>query len=180
MLPSFASHITLDLLRKKPSKKSTKSDLKPGILAFRTITTMLSLIQCPTETTKIEPLHISKDDRKELMVLDALAALLIRNYEKVAIMAEPFDGKSIRVISIVSLNNPESAVTKPSRSIRWFASLNSRYTPPLFPENKEDPMRVVDPDTKIHQKLSEHKNNPEELFNSFLLTQWLVFRDYLS
>ena len=73
---------------------------------------MLALIQCPTETSKIEPIHISKLQRKELRVLDALAALIIREYEKVAIMAKPYDGKSIQVFSVVNLNNPGSAVTE--------------------------------------------------------------------
>jgi hypothetical protein len=113
MLPSFTSRSTLDLLNldhfKKPSKKlakSAKSNLKPGILAFCTITMMLALIQRPTETTKIEPERISNLDRKKLRVLDALAGLLIREYEKVAIMVKPYDGKSIQVISVVNLNNP--------------------------------------------------------------------------
>jgi len=66
---------------------------------------MLALIQSPTETTQIERVHISKPQRKELRVLDALASLLVREYEVVAIMAEPYDGKSIQVISIVNLNS---------------------------------------------------------------------------
>lgn len=179
MIPSFASLAAHDLLNqfKKPSKQSAKSDLKldNSILAFRTITTMLALIQCPTETTTILPVHISKPQRKELRVLDALAALLIRQYEKVAIMAKPYDGKSISVISVVNFNNPGSAVIEPasgSWAIRWLASLNSRHTQPLFPENDEDSMRVVDPDTRVHQTLEEHRNNPDKLLKTFLLTQW--------
>jgi hypothetical protein len=180
MLPSFTSCSTLDLLNldhfKKPSKKSAKSaksNLKPGILAFRTITTMLALIQCPTETTKIEPERISNLDCKKLRVLDTLAGLLIREYEKVAIMVKPYDGKSIQVISLVNLNNPGSAANHSgSWAIRWFASLNSRHTPPMFPENKEDSMQVVDPDTRVLPILLEHKDNPEKLLHTFLLTQW--------
>ena len=140
MIHSFASLATNDLLNKfkKPSKKSpnSESNLKPGILAFRTITTMLALIQCPTETTKIEPIHVSKRDRKELRILDTLAALLVREYEKVAVMAKSLEGsvgKSLQVISVVNLNNPRSAVPVPERDsgswpIRWFASLNARRT----------------------------------------------------
>jgi hypothetical protein len=70
---------------------------------------MLALIQCPTETTKIEPERISNLDRKKLRVLNTLAGLLIRVYKKVAIMVKPYDGKSIQVISVVNLNNPKSA-----------------------------------------------------------------------
>lgn len=132
---------------------------------------MLALIQRPTETTRIEPVHISKLDRRELRVLDALAALLIREHEKVAVMSKPYDGKSIQVTSVVNLNNPGSAVTKPGR-FRWWASMNSRFSSPIFPENEEDSMQVVDPDTRVHKTLSEHKDNPDKLLNTFLLTQW--------
>ena len=71
---------------------------------------MLALIQHPVDTTKIKLEHISKADCKKLRVLDALAGLLIREHEKVAIMVKPYDGKSIQVISIVHLNNPGSTV----------------------------------------------------------------------
>jgi hypothetical protein len=53
------------------------------------------LIRSPTETSKIDPVYISKEKYKELRVLDALAAILIREHEKVAIMAVPHDGKLI-------------------------------------------------------------------------------------
>jgi hypothetical protein len=154
---------------KKPSKKSVNSGLYPGILAFRTITTLLSLIQCPSESTKVEPLHISKLERKELRVLDSLAALLIREHEKAAVMAKPFDGKSIQVTSVVNLNHPRPAVTANGfKAIR----LNSRFSPPLFPEDEADAMQVVDPNDRVDQKLLEHKDDPDKLLNSFLLTQW--------
>jgi hypothetical protein len=170
-----ASLSSFDLL-KMPFKKA-ESRFKPGILAFRTITTMLSLIHCPTETTHIEFVNIPKRKQKGLRVLDALAALLIREHEKVAIMTKPYDGKSIQVVSVVNFNNTPSAVAVKgsSRTIRWFASLNSRYTEPLFPESEEDAMKVVDPDTRVNQTLSELKNNPEALLKTFILTQWLVF-----
>jgi hypothetical protein len=127
----------------------------------------------PTETTKIEPECISNLDHKKLRILDALAGLLIREYEKVAIMVKPYDGKSIQVISVVNLNNPGSAANHSgSWAIQWFASLNSCHTPPMFPENKEDSMQVVDPDTRVLPILLKHKDNPEKLLHAFLLTQW--------
>lgn len=175
MLSSFSFTNKFKKPYKKPSNEPTESDLKrSSILAFRTITTMLSLIQCPIETTQIEPVDISAPKRKELRILDALAALLIREHEKVAVMAKP-DGKSIQVISVVNLNlnNSEPVVIEPSTwGIRWLASLNSRHTQPLFPENDEDSMRVVDPDTRVHQTLEEHRNDPDMLLKTFLLTQW--------
>ena len=148
-----------------------------SILAFRTITTMLSNIQCPSETsTNVDPIRIQVPDekRKELRVLDALAALLVREYEKVAVM-KSCDGKSIQVISVVNLNNPspESAVTVLRRQpCRWLASLNSRTLSPKFPEKDEDAMQVVDPDTRVPKALLEHQNDPPILLNTFLLTEW--------
>jgi hypothetical protein len=90
-------------------------------------------------------------------------------------MAKPYDGKSIQVISVVNLNlnYPGPAVTEPGfKAIRWLASLNSRRSPPMFPENGEDFMQIVDPDTKVDQTLSEHKNDPGKLLNIYLQTQW--------
>ena len=106
--------------------------------------------------------------------VDALAALLVRKYEITAIMAEPYDGESIQVMSVVNLNNTRSTVTnEPTpRAIRWFASLNSRRDPPMFPETEEDSMRVVDPDTRVHPMLSKYQDKPDRLLDTFLLTQW--------
>ena len=80
---------------------------------------MLTLIQSPTEMTQIEPVHLSKPQYKELRVLDALAALLVREYEVIVIMAEPYNGTSIKVISIVNLNNMNFAVTNAPRPTPW-------------------------------------------------------------
>jgi hypothetical protein len=135
------------------------------------ITTMLHLFQCPSETTKVEPVIIPKEKRKELRILDALAALLIREYENVAVMEKHFDGKSIQVIAVVNLNKLGSAVTGPIR-LGWLASLNSRFSSPMFPGRDEDEMRVVDPDTRVDQIFLEHQNNPVMLLNTFLQTQW--------
>ncbi len=177
MLLSFTSLATLDLLKFKNDRKPSKNanSKQNGILAFRTITTMLALIQSPTETTQIEPVHLSKSQCKELRVLDALAALLVREYEVVVIMAEPYDGKSIQVISIVNLNTKFAVTNAPwptPWTFQWWASVNSRPDPPIFPETDEDPMWVVDPDARVHPNLSKHQDNPEKLLNTFLLTQW--------
>ena len=101
-----------------------------------------------------------------------MAALLVREHEKAAVMGLPYDGKSIQVISVVNLNNPRSAVTASSWPIRWLASLNSRFDKPIFPENDEDSMRVVDPETKTPQNLLEHKDEPIKLLDCFLLNYW--------
>jgi hypothetical protein len=194
MLPvSFAKIAELDLLKMKSFKKSVKSPLKSnhdGIQAFRTITTMLALIQCPTETTKIGRKVISKAKRRELRVLDAISALLVREHENVAVLTKTYDEKLIQVVSVVNLNNSDFAAAheEPESNpwpIRWLALLNSRRSAPLFPENDEDSMKVVDPDTRVPQTLSDHKNNAQELLNTFILTQWQVpvfdyWIDYLS
>jgi len=93
MLPSLTSLATLNLLKFKNDRKPSKNanSKQNGVLAFRTITTMLALIQSPTETTQIEPIHLSKSQCKELRVLDALATLLVREYKVIMIMAEPYN-----------------------------------------------------------------------------------------
>lgn len=165
---------------KSPSKESAKSDLKSSILAFRTITTMLSLIQRPTVRLSFETegVDVPESLRNDLRVLDSVAALLVREDEKVAVMAKELDGKSFPVICVINRNDPGSTVPQTDTDsgawppARWIASLNSRFSKPVFPETKEDSMRVVDPDTRVSPTLSHHKEDLEMLLRTFLLTEW--------
>ena len=183
---------SLKLFKKDKAKNSPKGSTNSknanlsahskdeSILAFRTITTMLSLIQQPSETTKVEPVHIPKAKRKELRVLDSLAALLVRNHEVVTVMTVPSNGNSIQIISVVNLNQSRPALTitpQPGMSLspwnlEWWLSINPRRTAPIIPEADEDSMQVVDPDTRISQTLSNSMGNPDILLHTYLQTQW--------
>ena len=97
---SHSSHLTSD---RDIAKK--KDD---AILTFHTITTMLSLIQSPTEVTKsgiTGQKDISDPHRRDLRVLDAISALAIRKHEIAAVMAKRHNEANIQVL--VSANNLE-------------------------------------------------------------------------
>jgi hypothetical protein len=83
----------------EPNGMSTDSETKANDLhAFRTITTMLSYIKSggrPTEMEQICTVESSGDRKRRLRVLDALSAVLIRQYEVTAVVAEPHEGLGV-------------------------------------------------------------------------------------
>jgi hypothetical protein len=148
------------------------------ILAFRTITTLLSLFQPHANSTP--PTH-SKAEHDELMVLDSLAALLVRQHEVAAVTSTGNDGSSIQVLaSVVRLDNSRPIFTdispQPTRnSFQWVASMNPRSNPPksnyAVDQLLTSPdVSLVDPDDQIPEKLLAAKD--KNLLNTFLLTQW--------
>ena len=181
---SPSSHLTSDrdIVKKKDG----------AILAFRTITTMLSLIQSPTEVTKsgiTGQKDISDSHRRDLRVLDAISALAIRKHEIAAVMAKRHNGANIQVL--VSANNSEPALTIPQQYpdskndsdlsfLRWFMiTPNPRY-PKKNSKNETDSLTarytyptLVDPNTQISEELS--MATQENLLQTFLRTQWWVF-----
>jgi hypothetical protein len=68
--------------KSQPSQPTITDTKAKDLLAFRTITTLLSYIQSSnTELAKTGPIGTVKGDRNELGVLDALSAILIRQHE---------------------------------------------------------------------------------------------------
>jgi hypothetical protein len=60
--------------------------LPPGILAFRTITYLLSCLQRPGAMKLSDKASLDDEVRRELRLLDALATLLVRRHEIVAVV----------------------------------------------------------------------------------------------
>ena len=161
-----------------------------AIYAFRSITTMLAHIHSPTVTTNSgERKHSSKDERRELRLLDALAAVAVREHEIVAAVAKGNAGSSIQVL--VSANSVDPALNIPQHSneswkgpVRWFITPNPRDR--ALRNNKTKPidsltrirentyMSVVDPSTDISQVFSTatQASTSSDLLNAFLLTEW--------
>ena len=100
-----------------------------GFLVFRTITTMLSRIQSLTEITSTGEKDLSREQRDELRVLDALSAVVVRQHIIAAVMAKPFNGDKIEVLAS---NNLEPAFDIPQHSegrldpLRWLITPNPR------------------------------------------------------
>ena len=97
--------------------------------AFRTIITMLSFIESPTpSTSETGPIGFEKKDCKNLRVLDALSAILVREHEIVAAVAEPYPGPDLQVLVSVSQPCKAEPLLQPvgkSGSIfkRWFNNI---------------------------------------------------------
>jgi hypothetical protein len=71
------------------------------LLAFRTITTMLSDVQSRTRRLRTSgPLCTTNgNDREALKVLDALSAVLVREHEILAVVSPTYDGSNIQVFA---------------------------------------------------------------------------------
>ena len=68
-------------------KKTTTADVKDGILAFRTITTILAKIQQKSSISNNTLSPNSDAERQELSILNAFATVTVMDDEKVAVVA---------------------------------------------------------------------------------------------
>ena len=147
-----------------PSKPNQRQQ---DILAFRTITTLLSIFNIPSNSNVITK-H-TKGEQDELRVLDALATLLTRQYEIVAVNSMEFQGTDIQVVASV-----EPADT--SDPFHLIISANPRKNAPkkgyaIDPLLSGQDVSLVDPDEVIPAVLSSSVNS-EDLLKTFLKTQW--------
>ena len=138
------------------------------ILAFRTITTMLSFFETPSNYNP--PIHKTKEEQDELRVLDALSALFVRQYEIVAVASEN-KGTSVQVIASLEPGLPPDPTLDP---LRFVVSPNARAQPPKrgYPADKfvtSLDISLVNPDDDIPEELSA---NQGDLLETFLRTQW--------
>jgi hypothetical protein len=116
------------------SEHSIPNNPRQAILAFRTITMMLSLIQHPTEITNSgDKIPLTVEQRNELKLLDSLAAVAVRKDEIVAVMGQGRNGHNIEVL--LSVNNVDSPLNTQQNSkshaswknpIRWLITSNPR------------------------------------------------------
>jgi hypothetical protein len=111
-LPTLKSLPFLNELQNKPKQpksvaQSISDETLEAIHAFRTITTMLSLIQ-PTkqDNSSGKQPNIAKPLRGELRILDALAALIIRGHGVAAVVSKPKEGSQTEqvLVSVTNLN----------------------------------------------------------------------------
>jgi len=103
-----AVKLALGTLGIGPSQSKT-FDKSKYLRAFRTITSMLALIQSPASrnSTEAGPIATGGRDCKELRVLDSLSAVLVRCDEIIAAVARPYDGSGLEVF--VSVIHPSIA-----------------------------------------------------------------------
>jgi hypothetical protein len=102
--------------RLQQSKKSSPSTSntatkEENLLAFRTIITMLSYIGSIDNRSDTEDIL---DTTKELRLLDAMSAVLIRELEVTAVVAHPFNGYDLQVFCSVAHSNKTKISFQPT------------------------------------------------------------------
>lgn len=164
------------------------------LLAFRTIITMLALLQSPnTEPAKdTKPTSTEKAQRNELRVLDALSAILVRQHEVAAVMAKPYDGDILQVLaSVIHSNHTEHlpSFAQPSaarddqgvwnRVLHYLVAPNPRdqrvnnHKDSLT--NWTDYPTITNPAESVLKDLSAAADKNMSLLEIFLEHHWWVF-----
>jgi hypothetical protein len=97
------------------SKATPPHDL---LLAFRTITTMLNLLQHAPLTTK-DMQNIDSPAQREGQILSALANLLVRQDEVTAVVSQPNQGSDVKIIACTSPDQPDESpdLHHPTKSV---------------------------------------------------------------
>jgi hypothetical protein len=144
----FLPAIFAKIFEKKTRELNPQADLE-ALYAFRTIITMISLIR----SAKRIPEKRFKDGSRELKIVDALAAIVIREHGVAAVASNP-DSGSGRVevftsVSFVLAQNPRKPKKNPEAS-------------------STDPF-IINPTRPEHLKSS---NKPRELLHAFLTNDW--------
>ena len=100
---AFKQAIDMYKMQPKPSEPSPSTKAE-DLLAFCTITMMLSFIQSTTgqlrcTATMTAPLGTNWEDHRSLRILDALSTVLVREHEVIAVMVKPYDGSDVQVLA---------------------------------------------------------------------------------
>jgi hypothetical protein len=115
--------------------------LPPGILAFRTITYLLSCLQKPGAMKLSDKASLDDEVRRELRLLDALATLFVRRHEIVAVVrvrsAQPEQGEYLQIVCAHSINdNYNTPPTGNTQSTSGFWELRTTAN---YRRDKNDP-----------------------------------------
>jgi hypothetical protein len=169
----------------KKSKGSNDSNLEAldskteALQAFRTITTMLSLIQSTRGTAGNRP-KFRGEKKKLLQLLDAFAAVLIRNHGEIAVTARPYDDSGkVDVLASYLGNGKSLSISKPrstgpgevvNKIRRFFISQNPR-DPTVEQEEVVDPESSAVPDYFKEIRFLDPPS-PSTLLTTFLTKIW--------
>ena len=189
-MPRIVDDFLHRFLKNDSESDDSNIDVPNAILAFRTITTILSHIQTSTSThatvtaSNTTKGKLPKEQRNELRVLDALSAVMVRNHEVVAVMAKPYNGYNVEVVASVNNVKPAFTITQTQnnksspggRFLQWFVAANPR-------DHGRDPKEIVDSVTRKAEDRSTTLVDPNipvelrgakrsDLFNTYLRTQW--------
>ncbi len=149
-------------------------DLKTEALyAFRTITTMLSLIHSTRGKATGNRSKPGRGEKELLQLLDAFAAVLLRNNGVIAVTAQPYDGSGIVEVLASYFHNEEPLIISQPASVaeHFMHLLRNTFVvqnPRDFTVKKQG---VVDPETSVPQ-LYKGISDRSKLLNTFLTHTW--------
>jgi hypothetical protein len=140
------------IFKKKIKEINHQPDLE-ALYAFRTIITMLSLIRSAKAISNKQGRH----GFKELKIVDALAAIIIREHGVAAVAAEAPDGSgTIQVFTSVS----------------FFVAQNPCRTDKKNLEASSKSPSLIDPTQSIPKHLKGNNKSNEQLLDAFLTHDW--------
>ena len=157
--------------------KESKSDIEAknkALSAFRTITTMLSLIQS-TRGFAGDPPKLQSQQKALLKLLNAFAAVLLRNQGVIAVTAREYDGSGkVKVLaSYVGTIGESLTISQPSAADRIVSTLRNIF---ISQNARDSTMRgpleeEVDPETLVPVYL-KGIFDPSVLLTTFLTRIW--------
>ena len=165
----------MDKFHLKEAKRARQ--IPEALSAFRTITTMLSLIQSVWDTAG-NVSNADSSDKPELTILDVFAALTIRHHGVVALTAKPDRSTDFQVLATADLKSGDMNHSQPSSTPsqskkRWPWEIHLTQNPR---DRSVERPTVVDPEAQIPKHL---KDAGSDLLKSFLTYEWWVPSNHL-
>ena len=139
-----------------------------ALYAFRTIATMLSFIQSTRDTADKRPKYNSEKKRL-LKLLDAMAAVLIRNNGVIAVTARPYDGSGrVEALASCTMGNGEPSTNSTGKFTNILRNIFISQNPRDLTVKQEE---VVDPEMSVPNYLKKI-SDPTVLLSTFLTRMW--------
>ena len=173
-MASSSNQNTSELGVKESEEESNASSLNAkteALHAFRTITTMLSLIQSKRSTAGNRP-KLGCQEKILLQLLDAFTAVLVRNNGVIAVTARPYDGSGkVEVLASYLGNGDSLTISQPQSpgqliNLIWNVFISQN---PCDLTVKQQ--TVVDPEKSVPE-FFKGIEEPSKLLNTFLTHIW--------
>lgn len=161
-------------------KESKASSLEPkteALYAFRTISTMLSLIQATrgrSAASKRPKKVYNRDEKRILQLLDAFAALLVRKNGVFAVTAIQYGSGKVEVLASYLGHSKEESLTisQPKFSGQFMNILRSLFISQNPRDSTIKEETLGNPEASIPIDFKSLLANPSNLLASFLTSLW--------
>ena len=159
-------------LKESNAQASSLDPQTEALYAFRTITTMLSLIQSTRGTASNRP-KLGSWEKQLLQLLDAFAAVLVRNNGVIAVTARPYDGLSgkVEVLASYLVNGESLTISQPGSSGQFMNLLRNVFISQNLRDSTVKQRKVVDPKTSVPDRFKGISDS-YKLLDAFLIQMW--------